>query len=173
MLTPAFTELIAIITDWIMHPLAAASCTRWSSCTDSCPYYILKWCWVRGAGWGLLLLLLRWRHRVRCAVPMWGIICIGVAILLVLLICCVCICKYCCCKRRKGKDGKKGAKLDGKGVIMGNLLQTKVVDQLKIILLRRHFVWLNVIIREWAVCATRIECATNTLQTAHDAVLRL
>jgi len=60
------------------------------------------------------------------AVPMWGIICIGVAILLVLLICCICICKYCCCKKRKGKDGKKGAKIDGKGVTMGNLLQTKV-----------------------------------------------
>lgn len=41
---------------------------------------------------------------------MWALIAIGVACLLVLLCCCYCICKRCICKKRKGKDGKKGLK---------------------------------------------------------------
>lgn len=41
---------------------------------------------------------------------MWALIAIGVGVLLVLLCCCYCICKRCICKKRKGKDGKKGLK---------------------------------------------------------------
>ncbi|XP_056014281.1 synaptotagmin-1-like isoform X3 [Ostrea edulis] len=46
----------------------------------------------------------------KLGLPMWALIAIGVAILLVLLCCCYCICKRCICKKRKGKDGKKGLK---------------------------------------------------------------
>ncbi|XP_034331811.1 synaptotagmin-1-like isoform X3 [Crassostrea angulata] len=46
----------------------------------------------------------------KLGLPMWALIAIGVACLLVLLCCCYCICKRCICKKRKGKDGKKGLK---------------------------------------------------------------
>ncbi|XP_078322086.1 synaptotagmin-1-like isoform X3 [Crassostrea virginica] len=46
----------------------------------------------------------------KLGLPMWALIAIGVGVLLVLLCCCYCICKRCICKKRKGKDGKKGLK---------------------------------------------------------------
>lgn len=45
-------------------------------------------------------------------IPIWGIVLIGIAVLLVLLTCCFCICKKCCKKRKKGK-GAKGVDIRG------------------------------------------------------------
>lgn len=69
--------------------------------------------------------------------PMWAIIMIAIVALLIMICCCVCICKK-CCKRRKGKDGKKGLKgaVDLKSVqLLGNAYKEKVqpdLDELEV-----------------------------------------
>jgi len=52
-------------------------------------------------------------------VPVWGVICIGVATLLIILACCGCLIRM-CWKRRKDKQFKKGVKtaVDMKSVQM-------------------------------------------------------
>jgi len=48
---------------------------------------------------------------------------------LILLCCCICVCKYCCYRRKKSKDAKKGLKgvVDLKSVqMLGNAYKEKV-----------------------------------------------
>jgi len=64
-----------------------------------------------------------------CAVPFWAAICIAAAAALILLCCLICICRYCCYRRRKSKDAKKGLKgvVDLKSVqMLGNAYKEKV-----------------------------------------------
>lgn len=69
--------------------------------------------------------------------PMWAIIMIAIVALLIMICCCVCICKK-CCKKRKGKDAKKGLKgaVDLKSVqLLGNACKEKVqpdLDELEV-----------------------------------------
>ena len=44
------------------------------------------------------------------SVPFWAVICIAIVAGLILLCCCICMCKYCCYRRKKSKDAKKGLK---------------------------------------------------------------
>jgi len=63
------------------------------------------------------------------AVPFWAVICIAVVAGLFLLCCLICFCRYCCCRRRKSKDSKKGLKgvVDLKSVqMLGNAYKEKV-----------------------------------------------
>ena len=70
-----------------------------------------------------------WYHNVECmvwlccAVPVWGVIVVGVTALVIVLICCGCLCKM-CWKRRKDKNFKKGLK--GAVQMLGSTLKDKV-----------------------------------------------
>jgi synaptotagmin-1 len=43
-------------------------------------------------------------------IPLWGLICIAVVAGLLFICCIICVCKYCCCKRKRPRDAKKGLK---------------------------------------------------------------